>query len=212
MKQLLCALLGALLLFTLAACGEKKPAEDPPAPPPAEQPELPEQPAQTEAEQSLADLRETLRDAGAVLGVAYLGSTDGAESVDLSAVLADTPYLKEYPFLRDISADAILTTGGWDVYCLVPADADARLTVNEYGWPAEDAEQPEVGETLYQDDSGTPVCLAANVSDIMPDTQVTVTAADGTSVTYQPFLSLMDGSVAADDPLVYDFTIYPDAQ
>ena len=212
MKQLLCALLSALLLLTLAACGEKKPAEDPPAPPPAEQPAPSEPPALTEAEQSLADLRETLRDAGAILGVAYLGTTNGAESVDLSAVLADTPYLKEYPFLQALSADAVLTTGGWDIYCLVPADADAILTVNEYGWLTEGAEQPEVGETLYQDDSGAPLCLIANMSDIMPDTQVTVTAADGTSVTYQPFLSLMDGSVAADDPLVYDFTVYSDAQ
>ena len=211
MKRPLCALLGALLLFTLAACGAK-PSESPPAQPPAEQPGEIEPPALTEAEQSLADLRETLRGAGALLGVADLGSTNGAESIDLSDALSDTPYPEAYPFLREVSSDAVVTTGGWDIYCLVPADADAKLTVNEFGWLTEDAELPEVGETLYQSESGAPVCLIANVSDIMPDTQVTVTAADGTSVTYQPFLSLMDGSVAADDPLVYDFTIYPDAQ
>jgi len=212
MKQLLCALLSALLLLTLAACGEKKPAKDTPTPPPAEQPDPSEPPALTEAEQSLADLRETLRGAGALLGVAYLGSTNGSESIDLSDVLSDTPYPEAYPFLRDISSDAVVTTGGWDIYCLVPADADAKLTVNEFGWLTEGTELPEAGSTLYQSESGAPVCLIANVSDIMPDTQVTVTAADGTSVTYQPFLSLMDGSVAADNPLVYDFTIYPDAQ
>ena len=211
MKRPLCALLSALLLFILAACGAK-PSEEPPAQPPVEQPGEIEPPTLTEAEQSLADLRETLREAGAVLGVAYLGSTNGSESIDLSDALSDTPYPEAYLFLRDISSDAIVTTGGWDIYCLVPADADAKLTVNEFGWLTEGAELPEAGGTLYQSESGAPVCLIANVSDIMPDTQVTVTAADGTSVTYQPFLSLMDGSVAADDPLVYDFTIYPDAQ
>ena len=77
MKRILCALLSALLLLTLTACGGKKPAEDPSVQPPVEQPDTPDSPAPSEAEQSLADLRETIRAAGAVLGCAYLGSTNG---------------------------------------------------------------------------------------------------------------------------------------
>ena len=73
MKRILCALLSALLLLTLTACGGKKPAEDPSVQPPVEQPDTPDSPAPSEAEQSLADLRETIRAAGAVLGCAYLG-------------------------------------------------------------------------------------------------------------------------------------------
>ena len=79
MKRILCALLSALLL-TLTACGGKKPAEDPSVQPPVEQPDPPDSPAPSEAEQSLADLRETIRAAGAVLGCAYLGSTNGETS------------------------------------------------------------------------------------------------------------------------------------
>lgn len=46
---------------------------------------------------------------------------------------------------------------------------------------------------------------------IMPNTQVTVTAADGTAIIYQPFLSLRDGSLAVpEDGTVYDFTVYPE--
>ena len=67
------------------------------------------------------------------------------------------------------------------------------------------------GEVLWESGSGTPLCIAANVSDIMPDTQITVTAADGTAVIYQPFLSLRDGSLAVpEDGTVYDFTVYPE--
>ena len=80
MKRILCALLSALLLLTLTACGGKKPAEDPSVQPPVEQPDTPDTPdppAPSEAEQSLADLRETIRAAGAVLGCAYLGATYG---------------------------------------------------------------------------------------------------------------------------------------
>lgn len=211
MKRILCALLSALLLLTLTACGGKKPVEDPSVQPPVEQPDTPDSPAPSEAEQSLADLRETIRAAGAVLGCAYLGSTNGAESADLTALLEGADCLTAYPFLLDLPSKLAVSTGGWEIYCIVPADEDVSITVNEFGWPSWDAEGPVAGEVLWESGSGTPLCIAANVSDIMPDTQITVTAADGTAVIYQPFLSLRDGSLAVpEDGTVYDFTVYPE--
>ena len=211
MKRILCALLSALLLLTLTACGGKKSAEDPSVQPPVEQPDPPDSPAPSEAEQSLADLRETIRAAGAVLGCAYLGSTGGEESADLTALLEGADCLTAYPFLREIPAEQVVAPGGWDIYCIVPADEDVSITVNDFGWPSWDAEGPVAGEVLWESGSGTPLCIAANVSDIMPDTQITVTAADGTAIIYQPFLSLRDGSLAVpEDGTVYDFTVYPE--
>ncbi len=209
MKRILCALLGAVLLLSLAACGGKEPTEDPSVQPPVEQPDTPDTPAPSEAERSLADLREAIRAAGAVLGCAYLGSTGGEAGTDLAALLEGADCLTAYPFLREIPAEQIVAPGGWDIYCLVTADESADVAVNEFGWPEWDAEEPVVGEVLYHSNSGAPVYLIANESDIMPNTQVTVTAADGTAVTYQPFLSLEDGSLAVpEDGTVYDFTVY----
>lgn len=211
MKRILCALLSALLLLTLTACGGKKPAEDPSVQPPVEQPDTPDSPAPSEAEQSLADLRETIRAAGAVLGCAYLGSTNGETDTDLTALLEGADCLTAYPFLLDLPSKLAVSTGGWEIYCIVPADEDVSITVNEFGWPSWDAEGPVAGEVLWESGSGTPLCIAANVSDIMPDTQITVTAADGTAIIYQPFLSLRDGSLAVpEDGTVYDFTVYPE--
>lgn len=211
MKQTLCALLSALLLLTLTACGGKRSAEDPSAQPPVEQPDTPDTPAPSEAEQSLADLRKTIRAAGAVLGCAYLGSTNGNDALDLHALLEDNGYAARYPFLLDLPSKLAVSTGGWEIYCIVPADEDVSITVNEFGWPSWDAEGPVAGEVLWESGSGTPLCIAANVSDIMPNTQVTVTAADGTAIIYQPFLSLRDGSLAVpEDGTVYDFTVYPE--
>ena len=214
MKRILCALLSALLLLTLTACGGTRSAEGPSVQPPVEQsdtPDTPDPPVPSEAEQSLADLRETIRAAGAVLGCAYLGSTGGEESTDLTALLEGADCLTAYPFLREIPAEQVIAPGGWDIYCIVPADEDVSITVNEFGWPSWDAEGPVAGEVLWESGSGTPLCIAANVSDIMPDTQITVTAADGTAVIYQPFLSLRDGSLAVpEDGTVYDFTVYPE--
>ena len=211
MKRILCALLSALLLLTLTACGGKKSAEDPSVQPPVEQPDPPDSPAPSEAEQSLADLRETIRAAGAVLGCAYLGSTNGETDTDLTALLEGADCLTAYPFLLDLPSKLAVSTGGWEIYCIVPADEDVSITVNEFGWPSWVAEGPVAGEVLWESGSGTPLCIAANVSDIMPDTQITVTAADGTAIIYQPFLSLRDGSLAVpEDGTVYDFTVYPE--
>ena len=179
--------------------------------PPVEQPDTPDSPAPSEAEQSLADLRETIRAAGAVLGCAYLGSTNGETDTDLTALLEGADCLTAYPFLLDLPSKLAVSTGGWEIYCIVPADEDVSITVNEFGWPSWDAEGPVAGEVLWESGSGTPLCIAANVSDIMPDTQITVTAADGTAIIYQPFLSLRDGSLAVpEDGTVYDFTVYPE--
>ena len=214
MKRILCALLSALLLLTLTACGGKQSVEDPSVQPPVEQPDTPDTPdppAPSEAEQSLADLRETIRAAGAVLGCAYLGSTNGETDTDLTALLEGADCLTAYPFLREIPAEQVVAPGGWDIYCIVPADENADVAVNEYGWLTEGAELPEAGELLYHGSGAAPVYLIANESDIMPNTQVTVTAADGTAVIYQPFLSLRDGSLAVpEDGTVYDFTVYPE--
>ena len=214
MKRILCALLSALLLLTLTACGGKRSAEDPSVQPPVEQPDTPDTPdppAPSEAEQSLADLRETIRAAGAALGCASLGATYGNDALDLHALLEDNGYAARYPFLLDLPAEQVVAPGGWEIYCIVPADENADVAVNEYGWLNEGAELPEAGELLYHGNGAAPVYLIANESDIMPNTQVTVTAADGTAVIYQPFLSLRDGSLAVpEDGTVYDFTVYPE--
>ena len=146
-----------------------------------------------------------------MLGCAYLGATYGNDALDLHALLEDNGYAARYPFLLDLPSKLAVSTGGWEIYCIVPADEDVSITANEFGWPSWDAEGPVAGEVLWESGSGTPLCIAANVSDIMPDTQITVTAADGTAIIYQPFLSLRDGSLAVpEDGTVYDFTVYPE--
>ena len=64
-----------------------------------------------------------------------------------------------------------------------------------------------VGDVLYESADGAPVCLRGNISDIMPNMEVTVSGNGGEAV-YRPALSLMDGAVSiiADCGSVYDFT------
>ena len=64
------------------------------------------------------------------------------------------------------------------------------------------------GETLYESRGGEPIILIGNVSDIVPGFLVTVTAEDGSQLTYSPCLSLKDGTLNVPEKGVYDFTLY----
>ena len=70
------------------------------------------------------------------------GSNNGEESADLTALLEGADCLTAYPFLREIPAEQVVAPGGWDIYCIVPADENADVAVNEYGWLNEGAELP----------------------------------------------------------------------
>ena len=182
MKRALTMLLALVLLGALAACGQTpRPAEEDP----------------------LTLLRQEIADSGSQLGVAFLGvmkDTDG----DMAAWLADSGWTQTFPFLTALTAEQTVSQPGNEVYCIVPADESACLTVRAYD-PLN--ETSPVGEVLYESADGTPVCLRGNVSDIMPNMEVTVSGEGGETV-YQPALSLMDGAVSiiAGKGSVYDFT------
>ena len=113
------------------------------------------------------------------------------------------------PFLADLDWDAAAVNSGMEVYCVVGRDPDCRITVTE--WSIDENGQGTAGETLYDSDSGAPVLLMGNISDIMPNLMVTVTAADGESLSYAPCLSLKDGLLdRGGTEGVYDFTVYFD--
>lgn len=183
MKRALTLLLAALVLTgALSACGN--------APRPAE-------------EDTLTLLRQEIADSGSLLGVAYLGVMADADS-DITEWLADSGWTQTFPFLAELTAQQTVTQPGNEVYCIVPADEKAGLTVRAYNL-LDDASL--AGDVLYESAGGAPVCLRGNVSDIMPNMEVTVSGAVGETV-YRPALSLMDGavSVIADGGSVYDFT------
>ncbi len=62
---------------------------------------------------------------------------------------------------------------------------------------------------LYESESGAPVILVGNASDVIPNLLVVLTDAEGTTLRYNPCLSLCDGSVDLPvEPPLYDFSRY----
>lgn len=151
---------------------------------------------------ALTLLRQEIAASGSLCGAAYLGTMP--QGGDVLEWLADNGWTQTFPFLANMTAQQVVTQDGGEVYCIVPADENARMTVQAY-----DAlnEASPFGDILYDSLDGAPICLRGNVSDIMSNLAVTVASEESETV-YRPALSLRDGTLntAADKGSVYDFT------
>lgn len=146
---------------------------------------------------SLTQLRETIAQAGALGGVAYLGTLPEANGTALRTLLTQSRTAEQYPFLRDIPESDAVFAAGQEVYCVVPGTADTALTVSTTD-----------GSTLYQG-TAAPLLLVCNQSQVEPNTQVTLRDGAGHTTAFSPALGLCDGRlVLSTDDRIYDFSRY----
>ena len=135
--------------------------------------------------------------------VAYVGYAENGTVEEALAQAAGSGAAEVYPFLKDIPAERVMALGGGDIYCVVPVDPDGIVTVAPLEYDEEGAEQ--VGEPVYAG-RGEPILLVCNVSDIMPNSLVTVNG-----LAFSPYISLENGDLATTAPegAVYDFGSRP---
>lgn len=212
-KRTLSLALATALLLGLTACGTEQAAEPEQPPATVTQPAQPEpaQPEPATEDPSLSQLRDRLTEGDYLCAIAYLGKVE--DPANLSALLQSSDCATEYPFLTSVPQDQIVAYEGTEVYCLVPRDLSAEVTVQEFISNAANQYQGELGKTLYHSDQGSPVILIGNVSDVIPNLQVTLTGNDGQTLVYNPSLSMCDGTVDLPvSPKVYDFSRYQPQQ
>ena len=148
------------------------------------------------AAESLSLLQGRIAEQNDVCGLALLGYEDGATVEDVKKLIQDKKEI--YPFLADIAEEEIVLLAGGDIYCIVPVSEDASVQVKSVDYMKEGVSEEEAiagGEIAYEG-TGKPVILVCNVSDIVPNSHVTVTAGEA-SAAFSPYISLQDGSVAA---------------
>lgn len=162
-----------------------------------------------EDDPSLAKLREEIDTTGNLMGVAFLGGlSEGGQAAYDELVLN---YLDAYPFLAGLDWEKAAVASGMEVYCVVPRDVGSRVTVTEWIMDESNGFRGEAGQVLYEGESGEPVILMGNYSDILPNLKVTVTTPDGETLSYSPCLSLCDGTLdRAATEGIYDFSVYYD--
>ena len=213
-RQLLSILLALLMVWVLAACGERADEAAQAADSAARTEELPDeaqepQPLSDREDPSLTRLREEIDATGNLMGAAFLGTlSEGGQDTYLELI---RDYMESYPFLADLDWEDAAVTSGMEVYCVVPRDPDSRVTVSEWIIDESNGYQGAPGQLLHEGAAGEPVLMMGNISDIMPNLRVTVTAPDGQTLSYSPCLSLCDGTLdRGPDEGVYDFSVYLD--
>lgn len=201
-------LLPVLALALLVSCTSKPVAETPsptvaptPVATPVATPEpTPEPtPAPTPTLSPLDEVRAQLELDGSLCGLAYVGyQVDPLKFVDPLDMALYYPWADNVPYVN---------AGGEDLYLLVAAHANDRIIISQA--TLSESGTLGVGDPIYLADGG-PVLLRCNVSDIVPNTVVTVMPEDPVRILeFFPTLSLRDGSLSENDG-VTDLTIYPE--
>ena len=131
-KQQLTALgLAALLALSLTACGgntDQPDTTDPDTTPDtsaADAADNATDAAQTDAAEDIS-----LKSGDYLCGIAYLGSTVTGATID--SLLDKGGYWEKYPFLKDFPQSQTVTQEGNEVYCIVPRDHGAEVTVQTW--------------------------------------------------------------------------------
>ena len=173
--------------------------------PPQEPGGLEKPQGKAEEDPSLAALRQDMGEN--FCGIALLGRLP--EGTSLEDFLQDSGALEAQPFLSGVGGEEIVRAPGRELYCLGPKASGDKLEVYEWICNEENHFQGEAGDLLYQSESGAPVILMGNENDVMPNLLVVLTDATGTTLRYNPSLSLCDGSVDLPvEPPLYDFSRY----
>lgn len=231
LKRCFSLMLAALLALSLTACGGK--ATTPQESSPAEQGETDPGQTDTKPQPGQADTkpepepvyhdlephRQVLLDNGAICGVVFIGPVED-ESVSLVQsqelrfeLLKRSGYLEDFNFMTEIPAQRIAEAEvGYELYCFFPLADDTHVTVSGCDIDTKSGELVDTGEILLDSDSGAPFLVHCNSSDLYSNVRVTVTDSQGATFTWEPHLSLQDGTVdiPEDNTLLYDATVYPE--
>lgn len=158
-------------------------------------------------------LKQAMIDTTDMAAVAYLGwFEDYYDLYDYSQIkeyIADTFVAEDHPFIANIDADHFVPHIGGQLFCIVPADENATITIYDYIFDYEDY-TADYGDALYQSTDGKPVLVMCNESEVVPNIIVEIIDSNGNELSYIPWLSGMDGTleVPYDAPTVLDFTPY----
>ena len=146
-----------------------------------------------------SDLPELLRRAqadGALCAVASLGY---APDYDRDAAM------ELYPFLSDVPADNYIDAGGYELYLIVPCQ---NIAATVYAADLDWENYNYIRGRLLGIVEGEPFLLCCNFSDIVSNSLIVLSTANGEVLEFSPSISLKDGTLTVPESGVYDFTRY----
>lgn len=161
--------------------------------------------------------RQVLFDEGYTAGVIFMGYIE-ASAKDLEtdedyyqSIFEEQGYLADFPFLAEIpNSNFVQTELGQELYCIIPEDVNASISVNQWIVNEKNDFKGETGEVLYRAEYGSPILLKCNVSEIVSDVEILIVDNEGNQLRWCPSLSGMDGRVylGSAEGKICDFTRY----
>ncbi|MBQ2756607.1 MAG: hypothetical protein IJF27_08035 [Oscillospiraceae bacterium] len=148
---------------------------------------------QEDKDPSYLSLISELENNGMDCAVAFVGYVDGPMGDGYRGFFEERGYLEDYAFMADIPYDNYVETYGNEFYCIIPADPNASVAVNEWIVPNGVMEDGYAGEVLYRSESGEPITILCNEEAIYSNVQVNIVDSDGNVITIYPMLDVMDG-------------------
>lgn len=157
--------------------------------------------------EAVDSIRVGMEDTAQKMAVAYLGWFEGDEDFGIWLERNCPQILEAYPFLARIPEERIVGEHG-EVYCLVPRDAQAEVTIGLL----KDDGSGEIQKELYHGENGEPLLLMCNFDGSYPNMEVLVQESTGEELLFYPQIGDMGGVVIPTDDgleeLMFDFTNY----
>jgi len=189
------AALFLLLALLLTGCGKKGPTQPSGTP------------TQTKEEQALEDLRDAIAADGSICGIAFLGWHESTQS--MYGTLRENGVMELFPFIETLPAERLVSAAGGEVYLIIPAEDGMEITIEE-AFLGDNYDGTLTFTHLYDSDDAQPLLVQCNESDIFANVAITLTDGEQT-LSYSPFMSLMDGKLATaypPTPSITDLTPY----
>lgn len=156
------------------------------------------------SDEILTELYMALEDGQAFCAVAYLGYMEGE---DYGEWLEDNGLLTFYPFLKEIPAERIIEQEGEELYCIIPRQDAALLSVYSQNFDSDG--KVSAGAVLYQSSGCEPFLIRGNRSEIVPNTVVKIEYEDGSHIQFSPALSGENGHLAMEEGQgILDISLY----
>ena len=155
--------------------------------------------------------RQEKMEQGYICAVAYIGYVDPEMTREQCAeVFCGSRYADELGIADIPPENCIVDCGGYELYLVLPVDENATVSVCEWLLTEENEFAGETGEVYYRSETGAPVLIRCNISDIMPNVVVNIVDSNGDTLQWSPSLSLKDGSVSryGHEDEVFDLTRY----
>ena len=157
--------------------------------------------------ESYENLLAELENTESAFGEAFIGYIEGPMGTGYEEFFREQGYLEKYPFIAEIPYERYVETDGNEMYCIVPKDPKASVSVTEWEFSPRGG---TYGKVLYKSDAGDPILITCNENGDIPNVKVVIVDSVGNVFEFSPYFNSQLGWLEVyetPEAHAYDFTV-----